>query len=345
LTQAAADAIAHSEGEGSVAGVHPVGTLVLGPLVAYSGSHRLGRVTDWNGWIGRSGARRVAGQGAKLRYVLQQGQVALLRPREPTDGRPLPLVVSPDVARSAAPGGLLTIQNGDQSLTGRIVAVARRFPGTADGGGTFAIADESHLQAAFDASAPGTGRPLEVWLSVPRSDSREVSSSLHHAPFSSLAIASRSGLERQLRTSPLSRAIEVALAAGALVALALAVCGIWLTLLGDVADERGELYDLEAQGVAPDELRSQLRIRIGILAALGVAGGIVLGLVLSGQIVRLLQVTASGTVPVPPLVREQGWATALLALLAFAALGAGLVEVTVRRTFREAAPSRSGEVE
>ena len=345
LTQAAADAIAHSEGEGSIGGVHPVGSLELGPLVAYAGSRRLGIVTAWSGWIGRSGARRLPGRPVQVRYALQQGQVALLRPREPTDGRPLPLVVSPDVARSAAPGGLLTIQNGDQSLTGRIVAVAHRFPGTADGGGTFAVADESHLQTAFDAGAPGTGRPLEVWLSVPHRENGAVASALRRPPFSTLAIASRGGLEQELRASPLSRAIELALAAGALVALGLAVCGIWLTLLGDVTDERGELYDLEAQGMTPAELRGQLRIRVAILAVFGIAGGVVLGLVLSGEVVRLLQVTAAGGIPVPPLVKEQGWGSALLALVAFALVGAALVEATVHTTFRDPAPSRSGEIE
>lgn len=344
LTQQAADAIAHSEGEGAIAGARPVGKLELGPLVAYAGARRLGIVTDWSGWIARSGARREPGRPLELRYALGQGQVALLRPREATDGHPLPLVVSPDVARSAAPGGLVTIQNGDQSLTGRIAAVARRFPGTADGDGSFAIADESRLQTALDASSPGTGRPLEVWLSVPRGERGAVAAALRRAPFSGLAVASRSGLEHELRSSPLSRAIELALGAGALVALGLGVCAIWLTLLGDVADERGELYDLEAQGVTPAELRSQLRLRVAVLATLGIAGGIALGLVLAGEVVRLLQVTASGGVPVPPLVREVGWGTALLALGAFALVGAALVEATVRRTFRESAPRRSGEV-
>jgi hypothetical protein len=345
LTQAAADAIAHAEGEGSTTGPRPVGSLELGPLVAYAGARRLGVVTDWKGWIGTSGARRIQTERTTIRYVLQQGQVALLRPREPTDGHPLPLVVSPDVARSAAPGGLVTIENGDQHIAGKIVAVAKRFPGTADGGGSFAIADESHLQTALDASSPGTGRPLEVWVSAAAKEVGAVDAALHRAPFSSLAIASRRELEHEVRASPLSRAIELALGAGALVALGLAVCGLWLTLMGDVNDERGELYDLEAQGVTPAELRGQLRLRIGILAGLGVVGGLVLGLVLSGEIVRLLQVTASGAVPIPPLRREQGWGSAAVALVLFALLGAGLVEATVRRAFREPAPSPSGEVE
>jgi hypothetical protein len=345
LTPEAATAIAHSQAEGAVAGASPLGSIELGPLIAYSGARRLGVVTDWDGWIGRSGARRVRGTPVRVRYELAQAQTALFRPRQPTDGHPIPLVASADVARSAAPGGLVTIQNGEQHITGRIVGVASRFPGTADGDGSFVVADESHLQTALDADSPGTGRPLEVWLSVPSSEIAHVGAALTRPPFSPLVVASRRGLEHDLREAPLSRAIEIALAAGALVALALAVCGIWLTVIGDVADERGELYDLETQGMTPAELRSQLRLQVAILAALGVAGGVGLGLVLSSEVVRLLQVTASGTAPIPPLLRQVGWSSAALALVASAVLGAALVEATVRGAFRQPVPTRAGEVE
>jgi hypothetical protein len=345
LTPEAATAIAHSQAEGAVAGASPLGSIALGPLVAYAGGRRLGVVTDWDGWIGRSGASRVRGASVQVRYALEQAQTALFRPRQPTDGHPIALVASPDVARSAAPGDLVTIQNGDQHVTGRIVAVTTRFPGTADGDGSFVVADESHLQTALDADSPGTGRPLEVWLSVPSSEIEHVGAALARSPFSPLVVATRRGLEHDLRAAPLSRAIEIALAAGALVALALAVCGIWLTVIGDVVDERGELYDLETQGVTPAELRSQLRLRVAILAALGVAGGVALGLVLSSEVVRLLQVTAPGTTPIPPLLRQVGWTSAVLALVGAAVLGAALVEATVRSAFRQPVPTRAGEVE
>jgi hypothetical protein len=341
LTQVAAAEIAHSEGEGLLnAGVE--GTLHLGPLIAFAGGRRLGIVTSWHGWVGRSGAKRLPGDLVRVHYALTAAQSALLRPKEPTDGHPLPIVVSPDIARVAAPDGLVTFQFGTQQINGKIVAVADRFPATADGGGSFAIADESHLQTALDADAPGTGRPIETWLSVPsRSADSRVEAALRRSPFSALDVASRRGLEGQLRSDPLSRSIEIALLAGALIALALAVCGLWLIVHGDAEDERGELYDLEAQGATPGDLRRQLRLRAAILGALGVAGGLVLGLILSSEVVRLVQVSASGAVPVPPLVREVGWGSAGLGLGVLGLLGAALVETTVRRAFhqRTARPS------
>jgi hypothetical protein len=335
LTQLAAAEAAHDEAERSTnAGVE--GTLDLGPLVAFAGSRRLGVVTNWRGWVGREGARRVAAKPARVRYALTAAQTALLRPREPTDGHPLPMLVSPNVARAATPGGLVTFEFGAQEVTGKVVAVAHRFPGAGSGG--FALAEESHLQTALDGEAPGTGRPLELWLAARSAAARrDLGTSLRRPPFSSLDLSSRQGVEHELRSDTLSRSIAIALGAGGLIALALAVCGLWLIALGDVADERGELRDLETQGATPAELRRQIRLRAAILALVGVAGGLALGLVLASSVVKLVRVSASGTSPVPPLVREVGWPTVGIALVALIVLAAVLVEASVRRAVRETA--------
>jgi hypothetical protein len=345
LTRRAAAAIAHREAIHSVGGASPVGTLRLGPLVALGRDHRPHVVTTWHGWVGRSGASRAQGGSATLRYALTEAEIAVFRPREPTDGHALPLVVSPDVARSAAPGGRLTLEFGTQHVSGKVAGIARRFPGTADGGGSFVLAEESHLQTMLDADQPGTGWPIELWLAVPRRELGHAEEALRQRPFRSLSSSSRQGVAHELRSDPLSRAVEIALSAGALVALALAVAGLWLTVLGDVEDEGGDLYDLETQGVSPGELRGQLRLRATILTALGIGGGLLLGLILSSEVVRLIQVSASGAAPVPPLVRQVGWGTAAVGLLVLIVLGAALVEGTVRHAFREDTPRRSGEIE
>jgi hypothetical protein len=230
-------------------------------------------------------------------------------------------------------------------VSGKVAGIARRFPGTADGGGSFVLAEESHLQTMLDADQPGTGWPIELWLAVPRRELGHAEEALRQRPFRSLSSSSRQGVAHELRSDPLSRAVEIALSAGALVALALAVAGLWLTVLGDVEDEGGDLYDLETQGVSPGELRGQLRLRATILTALGIGGGLLLGLILSSEVVRLIQVSASGAAPVPPLVRQVGWGTAAVGLLVLTVLGAVLVEGTIRHAFREDTPRRSGEVE
>ena len=342
LTKQAEAALAHREAENAF-GKGPVGTIELGPLVAYAGSRRLGAVTSWSGWLGRQGATRLPGNTVRVRYALTVAQTALFRPTQPTDGHPLAIAVSPDVARAAGPGGVVTLELGSQTVTGRVVSVAKRFPGTADGDGSFVVADESHLQTALDADAPGTGTPGEVWIAT-RHDSAHVAAALHSPPFASLVVASRRDIEHELRSDPLSRGIELTLGSGALLALVLAVGGLWLTVLGEVADEQGELYDLEAQGATPGQLRGQLRLRAAILAALGVVGGVVLGVILTREVVRLVSVSASGAAPVPPLAGNPGWTAAGAGLLALVLAGAILVEVTVRRAFRGSSAHRVGEI-
>jgi ABC-type antimicrobial peptide transport system permease subunit len=152
--------------------------------------------------------------------------------------------------------------------------------------------------------------------------------------------ASRRNLLARLENDPLARSIEYTLAAAAVLALLLAALGLWTTLVGDLRDERGDLFDLEAQGVGPDTLRSHLRVRALALLAFGLAGGVLLGWVLSRLVVSLIQVSADTSSPQPPLVTAFGWPTTLAALVALV-LAAGIaVEVSVRRAFRETVPLR-----
>jgi hypothetical protein len=344
LTKQTEAALAHREAE-SAFGQGPVGTLELGPLLAFANSRKLGTVTSWDGWLGREGASRLPGRRVRVRYALTAAQTALFRPKQPTDGHPIDLVVSPDVARAAGSGGILTLELGDQTVTGRVVAIAKRFPGTADGDGSFVVADESHLQTALDADAPGTGTPGEVWLATSGADAGRVEAALRRPPFAGLVVASRRQIDRALRSEPLARGIEFSLATGAALALILAVWGLWLTIVGEVADEQGELYDLEVQGATPGQLRGQLRLRAAILAGLGIVGGLFLGFVLTREVVRLVSVSASGASAVPPLAENPGWAAAGTGLAVLLVAAAILVEVTVRRSFRGDAAHRVGEVE
>src|SRR5439155_46705 len=90
-------------------------------------------------------------------------------------------------------------------------------------------------------------------------------------------------------------------AATAALALALALVGLVLGVAGDRRDERGELFDLEAQGAPPATLRLHLRLRALLVAAFGLAGGIATGAILSRLVLSLVSVTASAAKPEPPL--------------------------------------------
>src|SRR5207249_12048211 len=96
---------------------------------------------------------------------------------------------------------------------------------------------------------PGFGRPTWLGLTVASAQSRRVGRALRGPPFSQLVSTSRNDLERALAADPLARGATLTLDGAALAAIVLAVLALWLALAGDLGDERGELLDLEAQGV------------------------------------------------------------------------------------------------
>jgi ABC-type antimicrobial peptide transport system permease subunit len=168
-----------------------------------------------------------------------------------------------------------------------------------------------------------------------------VGGELTRPPFAALQVASRRALQSQLASDPLARGITITLIATSVVALVLAAIGLWVTLASDARDERGELFDLEAQGVRPETLRQELRLRSFLLLAVGVVAGAALGLLLSRLVVAIVGVSAETSVPDPPLAYQSGWPVALAGLAALALVTVALTEITVRRALGGRSPSRA----
>jgi hypothetical protein len=314
----------------------PAGSITLGPL-------RLGTQTvDVSRWISPTQSvtsRRSVGDAVRLDYSFSELETLVLRPREATDSRPLRVLASPSIARTAGPGGLLSLDFDDQRVNARIVGILDRFP-TFAADDDFLVADSSRLSTTLDASTPGTGRAEELWLSVPAGSAHAVDARLASAPFSRLDSTSRRAVLSGLENDPLARAIEYTLGIAALLALVTAAVGLWMTLVGDLRDERGDFFDLEAQGVGPETIRSHLRTRIVGLLAFGIGGGLILGWVLSRLVVSLVQVSAGTGSPEPPLVLEAGWPLALATLAVLIAAVIAAVELTTRRALRDDMPLR-----
>jgi hypothetical protein len=317
------------------------GSAEVGPLrVAVPGQPGVA-VTDWRGFVTRGGLRQRAGRPVGLSYAFTEGQTMLLRLPQPTDGRSLRVIASPDVARSAGPGGALVLDFQDVRVPARVVAVANRFPDAQQQDEGFVIADEKRLATALDADAPGTGTPSELWLAAPSGSVPTVAAALRRAPFDALAVASQRAVRRSLASDPLSRGISLSLAAAALVSLLLAVTGFWIALLSELRDERGELFDLEAQGVSPGALRRQFRIRAAGLLLAGVLGGCALGLFLSRLVVSVVHVSGSTAPPEPPLRLDVPWPLILVGVAVLVIGLAAVVELTTRHAFRADAPERA----
>jgi hypothetical protein len=315
----------------------PRGSTTLGPLVARTADGGRDVVTNWAAWRADRGHVR-AKLPPRLSYTFVDGTTLVLRPTQATDGRMLPVLVSPEIAR-AAPAGTLLLDVGGAQLRARIVGVASRFP-TLGGRDGFVVADEAWLATALGAAVPGSATSDELWLSTPASEEAVVGRRLDGPPFAGLEVAARSSRERQLASDPLARAISMTLTAAAALAVLLACAGLWLAVAGDARDERNELFDLEAQGVPPQTLRHQLAVRTTALIAFGALGGLALGVVLSRVVVGLVRVSAVSQNPEPPLVVARVWPVVLVGVGALAVVTAVLATVIARRALRGDVPTR-----
>jgi len=337
LPESEAFTLAHRNAEGEVT-VVPSGELDLGPLVAG------GRVlTDWHDWTLSTGGDVLSrADGARVRFAFQDtGLRLVLRPVQPTDGRLMPVVASPDVVRAAGGvGGTTVLDFQDTHVDAKVVGVATRLPSVPAETGPFVLADGPWLSTAVNSNAPGEGSPSEVWISAP-GDRDKVGDALSRAPFSSLAVASRSAQERELAGDPLAHATAVALGAAGLVALVLAVLGFWVGVVSELHDEKSDFFDLEAQGLAPADMRRQLRMRGVILLVLGIAGGLGLAVLLSRLVVSLVRVSGTTGVPEPPLRLDPDWLVGGLGIVALLLAALLVAEGAALAAFRGNRPERA----
>jgi hypothetical protein len=146
------------------------------------------------------------------------------------------------------------------------------------------------------------GRPSEMWMSAPTAERlAEVREALGDPPFRFAEVTARTDLVAERAADPLSQAIVWALVAAALAGLVLSVGGLVLGAITDLRDERGELADLEAQGVPPSALRWHALARTALLAIGGLLAGLLAGVALAYIAVGALAIDAEGRVPIPPL--------------------------------------------
>jgi hypothetical protein len=310
------------------------GTLSLGPFEA--GSKPL--AVDFTNWLGTGGLRLRGGRSAgQLSFFLSNDRDSRFRPRQQTDGSPVPVIATGGLASLAGPGGVLPLRIGDVPLVVRVTATVKRFPSTH---GEVVVGDEGTLFTALNAAAPGTAQIDEVWLEgVSSAQARHLASTLAQPPLAGVEATYRSRVLAEVRKDPLARAMLRTLAAIALIAFALALAGLGLATAADLRDERGELDDLEEQGAGPAALRRHVRLRSAAVISLGLLGGAVLAAVLSVLVVGAVLVTAGGGLPEPPLVLSIDWAALAIGLGAYVALALALVAALTWFAFRPEAPA------
>ena len=275
-------------------------------------------------WTGTGG---VGGSAAKVGYVLTPDRTGRYRPKQPTDNLALPVLVTPKIAEVAGPRGIIPLDVEGESVPGHIVGVVKRFPSIV---GDAVVADIEQAGTRLDTLSPGLGTTNELWLT---------SATPPHVP--QVSVQSHAETLARLQADPLARGALLTLAGTAAVALLLALLGLVLSVVSDVRDDRGELFDLEAQGAAPATIRAHLRLRALLVAAFGIIGGLALGAILSALVIALVSVTASAAEPEPPLQLSLDLPLLALAALAYVALAVLLVGAAT--SLRGRAPERAAE--
>ncbi len=290
----------------------------------------------FGGWTGTGG---VSGTSSRIGYVITPDRTAVYRPHQPTDGQPLPVLATRAIAAQAGPHGIVPLQIEGEQVAARVVGVVRRFPSIV---GDAVVADRQTASTLLDTHSPALGTTDELWLDVPPADEAATAAKLVSPPFTQLTVQSRADALARLQADPLARGALLTLAGTAAVALLLALVGLLLSVVGDVRDDRGELFDLEAQGAAPATIRAHLRLRALLVAAFGVAGGLALGALLTSLVISLVTVTAGAAEPEPPLrlVVDMPLLVAAAAVYVVAAV----LLVGAVTSLRGRAPTRAAEV-
>jgi hypothetical protein len=327
----------HQNAENPAAATQFAATLRIGAPEAIGASGQVVARASLGGWRGVGAAaalRPTRGGGGLVVRFSTSGLTGLLRPAQPSDTRPVPVLVDPQTATIAGHPGRLALTVDGLPVEARVVGVLRRFPTIASNAAGFIVADQQTLSSALDAQSPGQGRTDELWISTSRPERLRVA--LARAPLAQLVGSFRTDAEHQLRSAPVARAVLGALVGATALAGVLAVVGLLVALLGAGRDERIE-RDLIAQGIGPRGVRRELRIRLMLAAVLGVVVGLAVGVLLTRLAVATVRAAGTVAVPHPPLVTVAPWGElALWALVALAALAGAAWAATVSLVARTA---------
>ena len=298
----------HQNGENPGAATQSQTRVALGPLLALPAHGPSLLRVPLGAWRGVGAAATPApvqsGAAATVDFAMS-GTPGVLRPAQPADTHPVPVLADPQTAASAGPGGRIALTVDGLPVIARVVGVLSRFPTLPLDSAGFVIADEPTLAAALDAQLPGQGRPDELWIAT--GHLAGLRAALGSGALAQLDSSFRVDIDDQLRDAPVARGVLGTLIAATALSAVLAVVGLLAALLGGVRDARVE-SDLQEQGVGPRGLRAELRVRLALASLLGVVAGVGIAVLLTRLAVA--SVRAAGTVaePSPPVVTVVPWA-------------------------------------
>ena len=256
---------------------------------------------------------------------------------------PIPAIVDP-VTASTARGGVVTLEtSGRGTIAVRVAGTATRFPTV---GSRFAVVDETALSRRLDRTQPGSGAPNEVWLAAADDHARQqLALQLAGDRFGKLDVTSRQKIEGELSGNTLGRAVIAVFLWSSLVAAFLGAIALIFLTHAERIDGLPVLRSLSADGATSRQLVTILLVRGLVLVVTAAPVGAAAGIILLRAVRQLVNVSANGTPPVPPLrtvIEPWQIATCIGAITALALGGAVLVGRgvrTIRRHEALAAPA------
>ncbi|MFF8615785.1 FtsX-like permease family protein [Streptomyces sp. NPDC015350] len=251
-----------------------------------------------------------------------------VRATAPRPKAPVPNAVVTDAylkATGAKKGQHVDVTLAGEKVRVRIADVVRRLPTMGPGsgaddsgrvpdrdGGAMLLDLGAVSQVLAERSASFTAD--EWWLSTAPGRTDEVAAALRARPDTDPAqVLVRDEIARDLVGDPLGAGPQSALPAVAVVAAALAAVGFAVNAIGAQRERTGEFAVLRALGAPRRRLTRMIAAEQGVLIAIALLVGAVLGTVLNRVVVPLIVLTGQATAPVPDvLVRLPAGQTAAL---------------------------------
>jgi predicted lysophospholipase L1 biosynthesis ABC-type transport system permease subunit len=258
-----------------------------------------------------------------------------------TQPAPIPAIVTRDLAARAhaGVGGRLDLtENGvEQPIT--IAGIVPALPSTTPGAPAVLL-DWTALgeQALFTGGTAPT--PSEWWLATRDGDTAPAARALAAHPAWSGTTVDRIALRHRLRDAPLGGALQGALMLGFAAALVFAAIGFAVNTAVSARERVTEFAILRALGIGGRQVLGLVAVEQAFLVGMGLAGGLLLGIVVAHLVVPHVVLTVSATAPYPPAHVILRWPV-VLAMLAVIVILLAAVLLLLVRSLRRGDPGQA----
>ncbi|GAA0671969.1 ABC transporter permease [Streptomyces thermocarboxydovorans] len=258
-----------------------------GPLTVSYGTGRIPRENRWANWM------------VTVRMQLPQPET--------------PVISGVATDRYLESTGARTGQRVDVTVDGstvpvRITRSVRELPsapsGGADDGGALLLDLRSVNRVLQDLYGSGVA-PTEWWLRTAPGASAKVAGALRARPdVDPSRVVVRDEIAAELRDDPFGAGPEAAFGAAALAAAALTAVGFAVSTAGALRERSAEFAVLRALGASRRRLARVVVLEHGVLVALALGVGVLLGAVLARAVIPLIMLTSEAARPVPQVLVE-----------------------------------------